>query len=64
MYYIRPNPNRRTTTTRSPEKFLQQLERQRWKYNLIGLMALILIIILATDAGGWARRLESLLTGR
>lgn len=42
----------------------KRIDRQRWKYNAIGLLALLLIIMLATDAGGLAHRMASILLGK
>lgn len=52
---------------RSPHNRLkydfERINRQRWKYNAMGLLALLLIILLATNAGGLAHRLTSILLG-
>ncbi len=58
--------NKSRSRRRKYEDYLQseafkKVNRQRWQYNMIGLLVLLLIFILATDAGGCARWLGSLL---
>lgn len=42
----------------------ERINRQRWKYNAMGLIALLLIILLATDPGGLAHQLVNILLGK
>lgn len=41
----------------------KQIDQQRFKYNLLGIFALTIIILLATNAGGCAQALSHMLTG-
>lgn len=45
---------------RSSEAF-KRMNRQRWKYNILGLVILVFILFLATDARGCAHWAGSVL---
>ncbi|MGI6435181.1 MAG: hypothetical protein ACOX0F_07465 [Syntrophomonadaceae bacterium] len=45
---------------RSSEAF-KKISRQRWRYNILGLVILMLILFLAGDVGGCAHWLGSVL---
>ena len=64
MRRSRSKPSRPPSADRSHSETWEQIERRRWKNNVLGLITLLLIIVLAADVGGWAGRLGNLLLGK